>query len=204
MTGFNTAGILLAAGLSSRMGQTKALLPWKGSSLIQYQIEQMQQAEIEEVIVVLGYEAEKINDTISKHDVKIVINERYQLGKSSSIQKGVSCLYDEFKGIFITAVDQPVPSFILKKMMKHLSESQAAAVIPTFEEKRGHPILFHGSLKNDLLHIKEETLGLRGVTDKFQNQISYLNVNDPSVLYNFNRPEDYVIRQEVSNESIGN
>ncbi|RWR11648.1 FAD binding domain-containing protein [Siminovitchia fortis] len=191
MNEFKTAGILLAAGMSSRMGQLKALLPWEGRTLIQYQIEQMKKAGTDEIIVILGYQAERLQNIISAFHVKTVINEKYEQGKSSSIRKGISSLQEEAEGIFISAVDQPVPAGVLNKMIKHLKETGAAAVIPIYKNKRGHPILFHESIKNDLLLINEETLGLRGVISKFQQQTAYLDVNDPSVLFNFNKPEEY-------------
>lgn len=186
-----TAAILLAAGRSSRMGQLKALLPWKGVPLIQYQIEQMTLANIDEIIVVLGYQAKELKQTISMQKVKIVENEAFEQGKSSSIRKGVASIQGETQGIYICAVDQPVPSEILVKMRKHLKEINAAAVIPTFDKKRGHPILFHGTLKNDLMLVHEETMGLRNIIKKFHNQIAFLEINDSSILLNFNRPEEY-------------
>lgn len=198
-----TAAVLLAAGLSRRMGQMKALLPWYGRPLIQYQIEQMKQANMDEIIVVLGYQAERLRNIISPLNVRTVINETYEGGKSSSIQKGVSSIQGEPKGILIAAIDQPVPSTVLRKMAKRLIETKTVAVIPTYGQKKGHPILFHGSLKAELISVQEETMGLRSVIHKFHDQITYLEVDDSSVLYNFNQPEDYVRnRQEVSNESV--
>ncbi len=203
MSEFKTAAILLAAGLSSRMGQLKSLLPWEGSTLIQYQIEQMKQAKINEIVIVLGYQAERIQKNISGYEVKKVINESYKKGKSSSIRMGISSLQGDAEGILISAVDQPVPTGVLKKMTNHLKESGAAVVIPMYEKRRGHPILFHGSLKPELQLIKEETMGLRSIIHKFEQQIAYLDVADPSVLLNFNKPEDYFNkRQEAPNESI--
>lgn len=200
---FKTAGLLLAAGLSSRMGKLKALLPWEGRPLIQYQIEQMKQAGIDEIIVVLGYKAEYLQKIISTFEIKAVINKNYEYGKSSSIRKGISSLHKEVDGIFISAVDQPVPSAILQKMKAHLEENEAAVVIPTYEMKRGHPILLHVSTKNDLLLVNEETLGLRSVIRKYQQQIAYLEVNDPSILLNFNKQEDYdKSDREASNENF--
>jgi len=200
---FKTAGLLLAAGLSSRMGKLKALLPWEGRPLIQYQIEQMKQAGIDEIIVVLGYKAEYLQKIISTFEIKAVINKNYEYGKSSSIRKGISSLHKEVDGIFISAVDQPVPSAILQKMKAHLEENEAAVVIPTYEMKRGHPILLHASTKNDLLLVNEETLGLRSVIRKYQQQIAYLEVNDPSILLNFNKQEDYdKSDREASNENF--
>ncbi len=202
---FKTAGLLLAAGLSSRMGKLKALLPWKGMPLIQYQIEQMKEADIDEIIVVLGYQAEHLQKIISACGTQIVINKHYEYGKSSSIRKGISSLQKEVDGIFISAVDQPVPSAILKTMKAHLEKNEAAVVVPTYETKRGHPILLHASTKNDLLVINEETLGLRSIIRKYKKQITYLEVNHPSILLNFNKQEDYDKNiREASNESFQN
>ncbi|VEF48285.1 4-diphosphocytidyl-2C-methyl-D-erythritol synthase [Bacillus freudenreichii] len=190
-----TAAILLAAGRSSRMGQLKALLSWKGVPLIQYQIEQMKLAKIDEIIVVLGYHSEQLKRTISMYEVKVVENDSFDEGKSSSIRKGVQSLRRKPQGIFISAVDQPVPSGVLAEMVKHLKHTEAAAVIPTFNKKSGHPILFHGSMKNELMLVNEETMGLRSIIHKFQKQITYLDVNDSAILLNFNRPEDYYSRR---------
>ncbi len=151
----------------------------------------MKQADIDEIIVVLGYRADHLQKIISACGTQIVINKHYEYGKSSSIRKGISSLQKEVDGIFISAVDQPVPSAILQKMKAHLEENEAAVVIPTYEMKRGHPILLHASTKNDLLVINEETLGLRSVIRKYQQQITYLEINDPSILLNFNKQEDY-------------
>ncbi|MFD1705264.1 NTP transferase domain-containing protein [Siminovitchia sediminis] len=205
MKNIKTAGILLAAGRSSRMGQLKALLPWNGKMLIHYQIEQMQQAGIDPMIVVLGFQAERLLHSIAGYEVKTVINENYNEGKSSSIRKGLMEIQEQVDGIFISAVDQPVPFEVLIKMKKDLASNKAAVIIPTNENKRGHPILFRGSLHKELLNIREQTKGLRGVIHAYQDQITYLEVNDSSILFNLNRPEDYLKkRQEASNESIRN
>ncbi|MFD1360450.1 nucleotidyltransferase family protein [Lentibacillus salinarum] len=184
--------ILLAAGFSSRMGKLKALLPWQGIPLIQYQIEQMRKAGVNEIIVVLGYRAQLLQRIVSPFDVKTVINENYSEGKSSSIRKGASHIKHNAKGIFVSAVDQPVPSNTLQKLMKHLNITQDVAVIPVYHEKRGHPILFNGTIRNDLLAVNENTKGLRHVIQKYHKRIAYLKVNDPTILYNFNKLNDYM------------
>jgi molybdenum cofactor cytidylyltransferase len=199
-----TAAILLAAGLSSRMGRIKALLPWKGRTLIQYQIEQLQAAGIGEVIVVLGYKAEQLLKEIAAYNVKAVINPHYEKGKSSSIRIGVSAMQSGERGILISAVDQPVPAKTIVLMFQHLQESGASVIIPAYRGKRGHPILFRCNLKSDLLHVNEETKGLRNVIHKHQDHIAFMDTNDPSVLYHFNKPEDYIKHLEGSNESIRN
>lgn len=195
-----TSAILLAAGLSSRMGKLKALLPWQGLPLIQYQIEQMQDAGISEIIVVLGSQSDQLQKFIMDYDVKAVLNERYKQGKSSSIRKGAACIKNDSESILVSTVDQPVPANTLMKLQQYLKVTQAPAVIPVYQGKRGHPILFHSSLKDDLLVVTEKTKGLRNVIQKYNKQITYLTVNDPSILLNFNKPEDYM--KEAYNESF--
>src|SRR5699024_4891416 len=185
------SAILLAAGFSSRMGKLKALLPWQGKTLIEYQIEQIHQARVREIVVVLGYQADQLHSVMTQYDhLKIVRNDHYKQGKSSSIRIGASNVSDNAKGIFICNVDQPVPSHTLTKMSDKLIQS--AAIIPVYENKRGHPILFHGNLKDDLLAVRENTKGLRQIVSDYAERIMYLEVQDPSILFNFNKPEDYL------------
>ncbi|MFD1040250.1 NTP transferase domain-containing protein [Virgibacillus byunsanensis] len=185
------SAIVLAAGFSSRMGTLKALLPWQGIPLIQYQMEQLKNAGIVEIIMVLGHKADELAQVISPYDVKSVFNEHYRDGKSSSIKKGVSCMTDNPSGIFILAVDQPVPSFILQKMVEHFRIDQPSIVIPSYQGKRGHPILFQGNLKEELLTVNEQSKGLRKVIQTYHDEISYLDVRDPAILLNLNEPNDY-------------
>ncbi|WP_430784569.1 nucleotidyltransferase family protein [Virgibacillus flavescens] len=191
MTSNRISAILLAAGFSSRMGKLKALLPWEGIPLINYQIEQLQQAGIDEIIVVLGYQSDQIKRVISKFAVKTIVNEQYEQGKSSSICKGAESISHDTEGIVVTAVDQPVPCQTLKYLILHLTSYQPAAVIPVYQGKSGHPILFHKDIRKDLLTVKEETKGMRDIIQNHHNIVAYLPVNDSAILLNFNNPSDY-------------
>lgn len=183
--------ILLAAGLSSRMGKLKALLDWQGKPLITYQIKQMKAANINDIHVVLGYKADKIKKYIYQEDVNAIINERYEEGKSSSIRAGAASVDEHTDGIFVTAVDQPVPAQTLKLLMNELIQKNKPIIIPTYEGKKGHPILFAGHMKKELLNVQEETMGMREIIVNYNDEIEYVAVDDPAILINFNRPEDY-------------
>ncbi|MFZ3578988.1 nucleotidyltransferase family protein [Virgibacillus sp. DJP39] len=185
------SAIVLAAGQSSRMGELKALLLWQEVPLICYQIEQLQKAGVDEIIVVLGHKAPQIKEVIEPYTVKTVFNQQYKQGKSTSIRKGVASVAVDPEGIFFLAIDQPVTCQTLKKLMEHFKRNKPAVVIPVHQGKRGHPILFHDNLKNDLLVVNEETKGLRDIIQKHHNQLAYLAVNDPAILLNFNKPSDY-------------
>lgn len=190
MSGKITA-ILLAAGMSKRMGTLKALLPWQGVPLIQYQVEQMQAAGIDEIIVVLGHQAEHIQPVIKAYDVKIILNENYQAGKSTSIQKGAANIKGKPTAIFISSVDQPVPHSILRQLIKQIEATKKKIIIPVCEGKRGHPILVSGTLQRELLTVNEETKGLRNIIHNHENGIVYMDTDNRTVLTNFNTQLDY-------------
>ncbi|SHF92674.1 nucleotidyltransferase family protein [Ornithinibacillus halophilus] len=185
------AAILLAAGKSSRMGKLKGLLPWQGKSLIQYQVEQLLEAGFDQIIVVLGYRSPLLEQEIKGYPVTIVKNPHFEVGKSSSIRVGVTSIQSNIKGIMITAVDQPVPSMTLIQMMEAMNKQDGDIIIPVYQEKRGHPVLFNSRLIDDLLQVNEKTQGLKKVIHNYYDRITYLEVKDPSVLLNLNRPEDY-------------
>lgn len=191
MTAGKMSAILLAAGFSSRMRRVKALLPWKGRTLIEYQIEQMMQAGFDEIIVVLGYKAEKLKNVLSPYDVKLVLNPNFAQGKTTSIRKGAAFIQKPVEVILVSAVDQPVSSRTLEVMIEHLLESKAPIAIPVYREKRGHPILFSGNVKEDLLVVNEETKGLRNVIRKYNEEVIEVPVEDEAVLWNFNHPHEY-------------
>lgn len=193
MTARKVSAILLAAGFSSRMGELKALLPWKGKTLIEYQIEQLLEVGLAEIIVVLGYRAEELQKRISAYDVITVLNENYPSGKSTSIQKGVSCVADDIDGILVSAVDQPVSSETLRILIRAFHQTKRKVLIPVYQEKRGHPVLFSVSVKRDLMKVNEESKGLRNVIQKYHDAIEHIPVNEPHVLLNLNNLDDYLV-----------
>lgn len=193
MTARKVSAILLAAGFSSRMGELKALLPWKGKTLIEYQIEQLLEVGLAEIFVVLGYRAEELQKRISAYDVITVLNENYPNGKSTSIQKGVSCVADDIDGILVSAVDQPVSSETLRTLIRAFHQTKRKVLIPVYQEKRGHPVLFSVSVKRDLMKVNEESKGLRNVIQKYHDAIEHIPVNEPHVLLNLNNLDDYLV-----------
>ncbi|HLQ73293.1 MAG TPA: nucleotidyltransferase family protein [Bacillota bacterium] len=187
----NISCILLAAGLSQRMGQLKALLEWEGKPLIKYQVEQMKLAGVQHIHVVLGYRKEDIEKQLVNEDVYLHWNERYEQGKSTSIRKGASHLTDDSVATFISSVDQPVQARTLTQMVHALKQTDKSIVIPTMNQRKGHPLLLARSKFDELLQVNEETEGLRHLIQMNEQDIHFVSINDPSILYNFNTIEDY-------------
>jgi molybdenum cofactor cytidylyltransferase len=185
------AAILLTAGKSTRMGCLKSLLPWEGMTLLQHQLFHLELSKADQLIAVLGYQSRKLLPYFENTSVQFVFNEHFELGKTESIKKGLLSIKESTDCIMIIAVDQPVNQLLIDSMINHFVQTKSKIIIPVYNGKRGHPILFSTELVEDLLQIKEETNGLKAVIHKWKNEINELNVEDRSVLFNFNSPKDY-------------
>jgi molybdenum cofactor cytidylyltransferase len=188
-----TVAILLAAGESRRMGQLKALLPWQGTSLLAHQVGVLREAGVDRVIVVLGHRAEELKPIVGgQPKVTCVVNPDYLKGKTTSIKTGVSSLLrDNLDSLLVLNVDQPRTADTLRHLLHQHRASSALITIPTYQGKGGHPIILDASLIDELLSVQEETLGLKAVTQRHQDRMQRVEVEDPGVLQDLNTPEQY-------------
>jgi molybdenum cofactor cytidylyltransferase len=194
--------ILLAAGRSSRMGQLKGLLDWKGKPLIKYQLEQLFSSLLDQIILVLGYQAEEYLSVIQKDttSLMVVCNEKWEEGKSSSIRKGLHTMNRDCKAILFVNLDQPVTNKIVNQLIYSFETNSQKIHIPSCQGRRGHPVLFSSQLLGELKQVNEQTQGLRNIIRIHSNEIQLVETGDPKILYNFNSPLDY--KGGSSNEII--
>ncbi|CAM1364720.1 nucleotidyltransferase family protein [Tenacibaculum xiamenense] len=139
-----TAIIILAAGMSSRMGTAKQLLPYKHTTLLGWTVEQAMNITNTEVICVTGANRQQVEDSIFEHKLNFVYNAQYQEGLSSSISAGINYIISkDFDNALIILADQP---FVLKNYLKNIiskSESNPNKIIASNYGKRiGVPALF--------------------------------------------------------------
>ena len=102
------AAILLAAGESTRMGRPKALLPWRDTTLVEYQVRELTAAGVERIAVVLGHDAGEVWPHVPD-EAHMVVNEAYREGRASSLRAGAGALPDDADPILVLGVDQPRP-----------------------------------------------------------------------------------------------
>lgn len=185
--------ILLAAGKSTRMGTLKGLLPWGGKTLFEHQLMELEKSLIDSIIVVVGYKKEHFMKITKELPIKTVFNQHFQSGKCSSLLTGLRTIESRSDAILVVAVDQPICFEVINRLLESLSNSKDKIAVPLFNEKRGHPVLFSGSILEDLLSIKEETLGIRSVFQKYKNSICEVPLNNDYIQLNLNTPEEYEI-----------
>lgn len=181
--------VLTAAGRSSRMGQLKALMEWQGLPLVAYQVQAL--AGLRETLVVLGHEAARIRPFVPlPHNVRVIENAAYETGRTSSLLAGFRAIGGHPAGILVVAVDQPIVPDVLTELLR-LHDPRAPIAVPTFQGKRGHPVLFRGDLLPELLAIDDETEGLRAVVAKYRDQRQEVPVQSQGIWLDLNAPEDY-------------
>jgi len=184
-------GIVLAAGLSKRMGAVKSLLQWGDSPLLERVIAHAFRSKLDGLVVVLGYEAEKICKGVDFGGAEVIINNDYRSGQSSSLQAGLGALAGDTEGAMFLLGDQPfITHEVIDRLISVFHERQSPLLIPTFHGKRGNPILMHRSLFNMVAYITGD-VGARVLFAGLRDRIQEVAVPDPGILVDIDTIEQY-------------
>jgi len=184
-------GIILAAGLSRRMGTVKSLLPFGDTLLLDRVIENAYQSELANLVVVLGYEAEGIREKINFQESQIIINPDYKMGQSSSLRAGLGAVPDDSNGAMFLLGDQPfVGKKIINDLIRAFEERPSNLIIPTCLGKRGNPVLAHRAIFQIIQEITGDT-GARVLFHSLKEQIREVEVSDPGIHLDVDTIEDY-------------
>ena len=144
------------------------------------------------VILVVGHEAEAVGARVAeRRGVRVVENRDYQRGRASSVVAGVREVPADTKAILILNVDQPRPSWLIDEVIAAHLGGEVKITIPVHKGRRGHPTVFDGSLRDEMLAITEEGLGLKQVVRKDGGRVGYVEVSSSLVYLDMNTPEEY-------------
>ncbi len=181
------AAILLAAGESRRMGSPKPLLEWRGATLIEYQIAQLREAGVDDVIAVLGHRSEDILPLVTAAGARGVVNEGYREGRASSLRAGADAAAGA-ETIVVLSVDQPRPAAVTRRL---LADHTSGITVSSHRGRRGHPVILDGALLSELREVDEATQGLRAVIARHATEVREVPFDSAAVLFDLNTPEDY-------------
>ncbi len=183
--------IVLAAGESNRMKEQKLLLTYRDKPMIRTIIDTIAQSKIEEMVVVLGADRDKIEQVLSDSAVTICINEDYKNGMLSSIQTGLKYLPDHSDACMIFLGDQPmITPEIINAIIDAYSKTQKGIVLPVFEKRRGHPVLINRKYRSHIDSI-DPKVGLRDLIWKFPDDIAEVFMEDEGIIRDIDTREDY-------------
>lgn len=183
------AGVILAAGASSRLGQPKPLLVWQGETLVHRAARLALEAELRPVLVVCGAEGERVAAAVADLPVQVVQNEDWQSGQSTSIKAAIRMLGDRAGGAIFILVDQPFISIpLLHSIVESHAQSLAPVIAPLVSDRRTNPVLFDRLTFPDLLRL-EGDVGGRALFARYPPQ--WLFWHDDKLLFDLDTPEDY-------------
>jgi len=191
-TELRIGAIVLAAGLSSRMGRPKMLLPWGDNTVIQTVVTTLQKSRIEEIIIVTGAVHAEIREKFAGLPVRLVFNPLYANGEMlHSLQRGLAALGSEIEAAFVVLGDQPqIQADTVTALLAESQKVPSALIIPSYQMRRGHPWLVRRDLWDELCAL-QPPLTLRDFLRDHSADIHYLNVDTPTILADLDTPEDY-------------
>lgn len=164
--------------MSSRLGRPKQLLDLDGKPLLQHVLD-TSSAALEEVVVVLGHEARRIAEALSlAPNAKVVLNEDYARGQSTSVKAGLAALGDDVEAAAILLGDQPrVSPEVIEAVVRAWRESGAAVLRPRFGEVPGHPVIVARSEWGRWRDLRGDA-GARSLIEK--RGVTYLGLEGPA------------------------
>ena len=187
------SAILLAAGESKRMGQPKQLMEWQGKTLLQHSLESLINSAANEIILVLGHEADRIRETLPALPIKIVINPDYKQGMASSLGKGLLAMDPGSEAFLVLLADQPgIGPEIINTLIRTFQQAdpKPGIVRPVYRGQRGHPVLIGVRYLREALQLQGD-VGARRILINHPEDILEIDVDQDAVLKDIDTPEEY-------------
>ena len=183
------AAVVLAAGMSRRMGTPKQLLRIGEETILAKTLENIRVSNAGEIILVLGHAADEIEKTVATQDLKIVINPDYQQGMGTSLRSGLAAVSAE--AALIVLADQPwVRAETLNRLIECHQERKPQIMIPTYKGFRGNPVLLDRSVFAEVQALNGD-VGCRAIFGDHTEGILKLPVDDPGILLDIDSRNDF-------------
>jgi CTP:molybdopterin cytidylyltransferase MocA/xanthine/CO dehydrogenase XdhC/CoxF family maturation factor len=189
-TGRRIAGVVLAAGMSSRMGKNKLGMPLEGKPLIRHAVEAALTAALDPVIVVTGHEPAVIRDALGGLPVHFVQNSAFAEGLSTSLRTGIKAVPPTCDGAMILLGDMPdVSPELIDRTVAAFDPAQSRAIcVATAQGERGHPVLWGRQFFSSIQHLQGDT-GARSLMDRHADQVCEVEAGDGAPLTDIDTPE---------------
>jgi molybdenum cofactor cytidylyltransferase len=175
--------VILAGGLSTRMGNNKLLLPLGSKTVLEHVIDTVSLVEFDQVVLVLGHEAEVVKTRLNNDNLLTVINKHYHQGQSTSVKAGLSRIRSECDAVIFMMGDQPlVDEVTLNKMLSVFMNSEKSILVPNCKGKQGSPVIFSNKWFDELDQVSGD-MGGRHIIRSNPDDVFTFKVEDEKFFY---------------------
>ena len=183
------AAIILSGGASRRMGSPKALLTYQGRPFLEHLLDVARHPKIGVRRVVLGADAGPIVKEVNLAPEEVLVNEEWEKGQLSSIHVALRSLPPNTDGILLLLIDHPlISSGLVGELIDSFYSSRKSIVLPVYDGRRGHPVIFSAALYEDLMKAPIET-GARSVVWAHAGEVQVVQTNEEGCVLNLNDPD---------------
>lgn len=188
----NVGAVVMAAGVSKRMGRPKMVLQWGGGTVIEQVVHVLSDLKVASIVVVTGGSHDQVVDALRGFPVTIVYNRQFEeTDMLQSLQLGLSALPEDIQAGLVVLGDQPqISADVVKGVIKRFAEAQEPLVVPSYQMRRGHPWLAARVYWDEIMRMGRDQ-SLRDFLASHANEIYYLVVDTPAILSDLDTPEDY-------------
>lgn len=184
--------VVLSAGESQRMGETKQLLRWGATNLLGQTLANLLDSMVTDILVVTGHETDAVTAIAAEMGVKSVVNPDYASGEMlSSLKVALNHLPDKGSAVLVVLADQPmVTTETIDQILLTYWQGASGIIAPTYRGRRGNPVLIDGQFRAELLSLPQGAAP-RLLLERHPDSLFLVEVNTPTVLQDIDTPEQY-------------
>jgi molybdenum cofactor cytidylyltransferase len=175
------------------MGRPKALLPIDGQTFIEKIVGTLTKTSVGKIVVVLGHNADEMKPRMQQLPVEILINPDYKLGQLSSLQAAVRHLEksEDCDAMLVHLVDHPyIDAKLVETMIERFAGSEKLIIVPRYNGRRGHPVIFSRKLFGELLSAPMDQ-GAKAVVNAHRADTLEVDTKDEGITVDIDTPELY-------------
>ncbi|RBP44926.1 molybdenum cofactor cytidylyltransferase [Garciella nitratireducens] len=184
--------VILASGIAKRFGENKLLMPLGEKKVIEHVIDHVKKSKVEDIFLIYGHHQKEFKDIAKIKEIKLIYNEKYNLGQSYGVKRAVKRLENKAEGILFLLGDQPfLTSRTINQLVRCFKKNPEKIIVPLYDGKRGNPVIFGKNFFGQIKKINGDK-GPREIIEKYENQVVFVPINDIMENFDIDTKEDYL------------